>query len=134
MSFAIPAATSVTSLFVTKTDFYAKKDTGEVMATVQALSPIPAGAQGNAKGYEVTEYRADSSVLEHIDLSNGPAVFKFESQVRPVTDRFGRTTNTQVLTKLVSEQTTRRPADVSAEARRLAAEQKGNAGGDSAKS
>ena len=54
MSFAIPAATSITSLFVTKTDYYTKKDTGEVVSAVQALSPIPAGAQGNAKGFEVT--------------------------------------------------------------------------------
>lgn len=103
MSFAIPAATSITSLFVTKTDYYTKKDTGEVMATIQALSPIPAGAQGNAKGFEVTEYRADASVLDQVDLTQGPVVVKFESQVRPVTDRFGRTTNTQVLTKVIND-------------------------------
>ncbi|MFY1021486.1 DNA-binding protein [Ectopseudomonas khazarica] len=103
MAFAIPAATSITSLFVTKTDYYTKKDTGEVMATVQALSPIPAGAQGNAKGYEVTEYRADASVLDQVDLAQGPVSVKFESQIRPVTDRFGRTTNTQVLTKVINE-------------------------------
>lgn len=103
MSFAIPAATSITSLFVTKTDYYTKKDTGEVVAAVQALSPIPAGAQGNAKGFEVTEYRADASVLDQVDLTQGPVVVKFESQVRPVTDRFGRTTNTQVLTKVIAD-------------------------------
>lgn len=103
MSFAIPAATSITSLFVTKTDYYTKKDTGEVVAAVQALSPIPAGAQGNAKGYEVTEYRADASVLDQVDLTQGPVVVKFESQIRPVTDRFGRTTNTQVLTKVIND-------------------------------
>lgn len=103
MSFAIPAATSITSLFVTKTDYYTKKDTGEVVAAVQALSPIPAGVQGNAKGFEVTEYRADASVLDQVDLTQGPVVVKFESQVRPVTDRFGRTTNTQVLTKVIND-------------------------------
>lgn len=37
MQFAIPAATSITSLFVIKTDFYTNKDTGEVRASVQAL-------------------------------------------------------------------------------------------------
>lgn len=108
MSFAIPAATSVTSLFVTKLSWYAKKDTGEVMATIQALSPIPAG-NGNSFGYEVTEYRADSSIIEHIKLDNGPAIYKFESQIRPVTDRFGRTTNTQVLTSVILEQAQRTP-------------------------
>ncbi|MFT0623295.1 DNA-binding protein [Ectopseudomonas guguanensis] len=110
MSFAIPAATSITSLFVTKTDYYTKKDTGEVVAAVQALSPIPAGAQGNAKGFEVTEYRADASVLDQVDLTQGPVVVKFESQVRPVTDRFGRTTNTQVLTKVIADQPQRQAA------------------------
>jgi len=110
MSFAIPAATSITSLFVTKTDYYTKKDTGEVVAAVQALSPIPAGAQGNAKGYEVTEYRADASVLDQVDLTQGPVSVKFESQIRPVTDRFGRTTNTQVLTKVIADQPQRQAA------------------------
>lgn len=99
----IPAATSITSLFVTKTDFYIVKDTAEVRATVQALSPIPEGARGNGKGYELTEYAADASVLDQIDFTSGPGVFKFESQIRPTTDRFGRTTNTQVLTRLIED-------------------------------
>lgn len=107
MQFAIPAATSITLLFVIKTDFYTNKDTGEVRASVQALSPIPEGANGNGKGYEVTEYAADASVLDAIDLSNGPAAFKFESQIRPITNRFGKTTNTQVLTKALVEQAQR---------------------------
>ena len=80
------------------------------MATVQALSPIPTGAQGNAKGYEVTEYRADASVLDQVDLTQGPVSVKFESQIRPVTDRFGRTTNTQVLTKVIVDQQQRQAA------------------------
>lgn len=104
MSFAIPAATSITSLFVIKTDFYTNKETGEVRASVQALSPIPEGANGNGKGYEVTEYAADASVLDAIDLSNGPTSLKFESQIRPITNRFGKTTNTQVLTKALNDQ------------------------------
>lgn len=104
MSFAIPAATSITSLFVVKTDFYTNKDTGEVRASVQALSPIPASANGNARGYEVTEYAADAAILNAIDLSNGPVVARFESQIRPITNRFGKTTNTQVLTALIAEQ------------------------------
>lgn len=104
MSFAIPAATSITSLFVIKTDFYTNKETGEVRASVQALSPIPHGANGNGKGYEVTEYAADASVLDAIDLSNGPTSLKFESQIRPITNRFGKTTNTQVLTKVLNDQ------------------------------
>lgn len=107
MSFAIPAATSITSLFVIKTDFYTNKETGEVRASVQALSPIPEGAQGNGKGYEVTEYAADASVLDAIDLSNGPAAYKFESQIRPIRNSYGKTTNTQVLTKALVEQVQR---------------------------
>lgn len=102
--FAIPSATSITALFVTKTDFYVVKDTGEVRASVQALSPIPEGATGNARGYEITEYSADASILEQIDLSRGPVVYKFESVIRPITNRFGKTTNTQVLTKVVQDQ------------------------------
>ena len=105
--FAIPAATSITSLFVIKTDFYTNKETGEVRASVQALSPIPEGANGNGKGYEVTEYAADASVLDAIDLSSGPTSLKFESQIRPITNRFGKTTNTQVLTKALVEQAQR---------------------------
>ena len=104
MQFAIPAATSITTLFVIKTDFYTNKDTGEVRASVQALSPIPEGANGNGKGFEVTEYAADASVLDAIDLGNGPAAFKFESQIRPITNRFNKTTNTQVLTKVFNDQ------------------------------
>lgn len=99
----IPAATSITSLFVTKTDFYTAKATGEMRATIQGLSPIPEGAYGNGRGYELTEYAADASVLNQIDFSNGPGVYKFESQIRPTTDRFGRTTNTQVLTRLIED-------------------------------
>ncbi|WP_312341169.1 DNA-binding protein [Stutzerimonas nitrititolerans] len=102
--FAIPAATSITSLFVIKKDFYTVKDTGEVRANVQALSPIPAGSNGNAQGFEVTEYAADASCLEQIDLSEGPVALTFESQIRPITNRFGRTTNTQMLVKVVSAQ------------------------------
>lgn len=104
MQFAIPAATSITSLFVIKTDFYTNKDTGEVRASVQALSPIPEGANGNGKGFEVTEYAADASVLDAIDLTQGPVACKFESQIRPLTNRFGKTTNTQVLTKALIDQ------------------------------
>lgn len=100
--FNIPVASSITTLFVIKTDFYVKKGTGEVFANVQALSPIPEGS-GNAQGFEVTEYRADASILEHIDVKTKPALYKFESQIRPVTDRFGRTTNTQMLTSVVVE-------------------------------
>ena len=39
---------------------------------------------------------------------------KFESQVRPVTDRFGRTTNTQVLTKVIPDQPQRQAASQAA--------------------
>lgn len=109
MSFNIPQAQSITALFVTKTDFYTNKETGEVRASVQALSPIPAGAFGNAKGYEITEYSADASVLDGIDLSNGPAIFKFESQIRPITNRFGKTTNTQFLTRILADRPAQQP-------------------------
>lgn len=101
--FVIPAATSVTSLFVTKKSFYTVKDTGEVRANVQALSPIPAGAYGNAEGFEVTEYAADASCLDQIDLTQGPVSLTFESQIRPITDRYGRTTNTQTLIRVVPQ-------------------------------
>lgn len=104
MSFAIPAATSITSLFVTRKSFYTVKDTGEIRANVQALSPIPAGAYGNAEGFELTEYAADPSCLDQIDLSQGrPIVLTFESQIRPITDRYGRTTNTQTLIRVVPQ-------------------------------
>ncbi len=128
MSFAIPSATSITSLFVIKKDFYTVKDTGEVRANVQALSPIPAGSNRNAEGYEVTEYAADASCLEQIDLSQGPVALTFESQVRPITNRFGRTTNTQMLVKVIGDQRQpaaqpRQSADPAVEARKLAAQQ-----------
>jgi len=103
MSFAIPAATSITSLFVTRKSFYTVKDTGEIRANVQALSPIPAGAYGNAEGFEVTEYAADAACLDQIDLTQGPVAMTFESQIRPITDRYGRTTNTQTLTRVVPQ-------------------------------
>ena len=109
----IPSATSITSLFVTKTDFYTNKTSGEVRASVQALSPIPEGVNGNGRGYELTEYNADASVLDQINFDNGPAVFKFESQIRPTTDRFGRTTNTQVLTRLIEDAPVQRNAQQS---------------------
>lgn len=64
-------------------------------ASVQAVSAIPAGANGNAKGFELTEYMAEASVIDQIDFSNGPVLCKFEAEVRPITNRFGKTTNTQ---------------------------------------
>lgn len=124
MSFNIPAATSITSLFVIKTDFYTNKDTGEVRASVQALSPIPAGASGNAKGFEVTEYPADASVLDVIDLAQGPVAMRFESQIRPLTNRFGKTTNTQWLTGVLPEQQIRQPAPTPASQPAKPADQK----------
>ena len=124
MSFNIPAATSITSLFVIKTDFYTNKDTGEVRASVQALSPIPEGVVGNAKGFEVTEYPADASILGVIDLSGGPVAMRFESQIRPQTNRFGKTTNTQWLTGVLPEQQTRQPAPAPASQPAKPADQK----------
>jgi len=132
--FAIPAATSITSLFVIKKDFYTVKDSGEVRANVQALSPIPAGSNGNAQGFEVTEYAADASCLEQIDLSEGPVALTFESQIRPITNRFGRTTNTQMLVKVVSSQpAARQAADPAVEARKLVAQQNAAKAADPAK-
>lgn len=132
--FVIPAATSITSLFVIKKDFYTVKDTGEIRANVQALSPIPAGSNGNAEGFEVTEYAADASCLDQIDLSQGPVSLTFESQIRPITNRFGRTTNTQMLVKVVSGQAaSRQPVDPAAEARKLAAQQAASKSADANK-
>ncbi|MDU7424603.1 MAG: DNA-binding protein, partial [Pseudomonas aeruginosa] len=45
----------VVELWVTKTDTYTSTKTGEIYASVQSIAPIPEGARGNAKGFEISE-------------------------------------------------------------------------------
>ncbi|WP_152226013.1 DNA-binding protein [Pseudomonas sp. SCB32] len=92
----------VVELWVTKTDTYTSTKTGEIYASVQAISPIPDGARGNAKGFEISEYSIDPTLLDGIVFAGSPVLCKFASVVRPTQDRFGRTTNTQFLTELLS--------------------------------
>ncbi len=106
----IPTAKSVTELMVFKTDWYANKDTGVVRASIQAIAAIPADAIGNAKGFELTEYNCDPSVIEFIDFANGPFVGKFEGEMRPISNRFGKTTNTTVFTRLIPAEPAQRTA------------------------
>lgn len=94
-------AKSVTEIWVTKTDTYTSTKTGEIYANVQAISAIPEGARGNAKGFEITEYPIEPSLLDEIVFNGAPVRCKFASVVRPTQDRFGRTTNTQVLVELL---------------------------------
>src|SRR5690606_36147650 len=91
------------TLFVTKTDWYAKKDSGEVRASIQALSPIPQGTPGNARGFELTEFAADPGVLDQIDHDKLPCLVTFQTVVRTMQNRFGGTSNTQVLMAVVPE-------------------------------
>ncbi|WP_371364547.1 DNA-binding protein [Pseudomonas sp. QL9] len=95
-------AKSITEIWVTKTDTYTSKSTGEIYANVQAISAIPPGSRGNAKGYEITEYPVEPTLLDEIVFVDGPVLCKFASVVRPTQDRFGRVTNTQVLVELLA--------------------------------
>lgn len=94
-------AKSVTEIWVTKTDTYTSTKTGEIYANVQAISAIPEGARGNAKGFEITEYPVEPALLDEIVFNGAPVRCKFASVVRPTQDRFGRVTNTQVLVELL---------------------------------
>lgn len=49
----------VVELWVTKTDTYTSTKTGEIYASVQSIAPIPEGARGNAKGFEISEYNIE---------------------------------------------------------------------------
>ena len=64
-------AKSVTEIWVTKTDTYTSKSTGEIYANVQAISAIPPGSRGNAKGYEITEYPIEPTLLDDIVFVDG---------------------------------------------------------------
>ncbi len=90
-------------LWVTKTDTYTSKTTGEEYANIQAIGPIPDGARGNAKGFEITEYSCEPSILPKVVFEGSPVFCKFKSVVRPNKDRFGNITNVQVLTELVED-------------------------------
>ncbi|MBD9630638.1 DNA-binding protein [Pseudomonas sp. PDM19] len=92
----------VVELWVTKTDTYTSTKSGEIFASVQAISPIPETARGNAKGFEISEYNVEPTLLDSIVFEGAPVLCKFASVVRPTQDRFGRTTNTQVLTELLA--------------------------------
>ena len=94
-------AKSITEIWVTKTDTYTSTKTGEIYANVQAISAIPPGSRGNAKGFEITEYPIEPTLLDEIVFKGAPVRCKFASVVRPTQDRFGRVTNTQVLVELL---------------------------------
>lgn len=94
-------AKSITEIWVTKTDTYTSTKTDEIYADVQAISAIPEGARGNAKGFEITEYPVEPTLLDEIVFNGAPLRCKFASVVRPTQDRFGRVTNTQVLVELL---------------------------------
>ncbi|MFK8402948.1 DNA-binding protein [Pseudomonas sp. BGr12] len=92
----------VVELWVTQTDTFTSKTSGEIYASVQAISPIPDGARGNAKGFEITQYDIEPTLLDEIVFTGSPVLCKFATVVRPTKDRFGNTKNTQVLTELLS--------------------------------
>ncbi|MGV8343475.1 hypothetical protein ACV330_14400, partial [Pseudomonas aeruginosa] len=56
----------VVELWVTKTDTYTSTKTGEIYASVQSIAPIPEGARGNAKGFEISEYNIEPTLLDAI--------------------------------------------------------------------
>ncbi len=85
----------VVELWVTKTDTYTSTKTGEIYASVQSIAPIPEGARGNAKGFEISEYNIEPTLLDAIVFEGQPVLCKFASVVRPTQDRFGRITNTR---------------------------------------
>ncbi|MED5608363.1 DNA-binding protein [Pseudomonas sp. JH-2] len=91
----------IVELWVTQTDTYTSSKTGEIFASVQAISPIPEGARGNAKGFEITQYDVEPTLLDGIVFQGQPLRCKFSTVVRPTKDRFGNTKNTQVLTDLL---------------------------------
>lgn len=92
----------IVELWVTQTDTFTSKTSGEIYASVQAISPIPDGARGNAKGFEITQYDIEPTLLDGIVFEGSPVLCKFATVVRPTKDRFGNTKNTQVLTELLS--------------------------------
>ncbi|WP_207887257.1 DNA-binding protein [Pseudomonas sp. 30_B] len=92
----------VVELWVTQTDTFTSKTSGEIYASVQAISPIPEGARGNARGFEITQYDIEPTLLDGIVFEGSPVLCKFATVVRPTKDRFGNTKNTQVLTELLA--------------------------------
>ncbi|OQR37011.1 DNA-binding protein [Pseudomonas sp. T] len=92
----------VVELWVIQTDTFTSKTSGEIYASVQAISPIPDGARGNAKGFEITQYDIEPTLLDAIVFEGSPVLCKFATVVRPTKDRFGNTKNTQVLTELLA--------------------------------
>ncbi|MCG8911305.1 DNA-binding protein [Pseudomonas sp. DP-17] len=92
----------IVELWVTQTDTFTSKTSGEVFASVQAISPIPDGARGNARGFEITQYDIEPTLLDGIVFEGSPVLCRFATVVRPTKDRFGNTKNTQVLTELLA--------------------------------
>ena len=80
----------VVELWVTKTDTYTSTKTGEIYASVQSIAPIPEGARGNAKGFEISEYNIEPTLLDAIVFEGQPVLCKFASVVRPTQDRWRR--------------------------------------------
>ncbi|MFJ3259047.1 DNA-binding protein [Pseudomonas sp. NPDC086581] len=92
----------IVELWVTQTDTFTSKTSGEIFASVQAISPIPDGVRGNARGFEITQYDIEPTLLDGIVFEGSPVLCKFATVVRPTKDRFGNTKNTQVLTELLA--------------------------------
>lgn len=109
MSFQIPTLKSTKTLFVINKDFYAKKDTGEVRVTIEALVPA-GGARPNKKGYSVAAFTADPEVYEALNLDNGPIMVNFESEPRESRNGFGNTTNTDHLLRVIADKSASAPA------------------------
>ncbi|MDU0668140.1 DNA-binding protein, partial [Pseudomonas aeruginosa] len=55
-----------------------------------------------AKGFEISEYNIEPTLLDAIVFEGQPVLCKFASVVRPTKDRFGNITNTQVLVDLLA--------------------------------
>lgn len=106
MMFDIPTAKATLEILVVQSDWYAKKDTGEVFASLQGFSPIPKGSKErpNARGFEFTGYNCDPAVLEQINFDQGPVKMKFETAVRPTRDQYGRIENKQVIVAVVHDE------------------------------
>ncbi len=77
----------VVELWVTKTDTYTSTKTGEIYASVQSIAPIPEGARGNAKGFEISEYNIEPTLLDAIVFEGQPVLCKFASVVRVLSGR-----------------------------------------------
>jgi len=103
MSFQIPTLKSTKTLFVINKDFYVKKDSGEVRASVEVLVPA-GGTRPNKRGYSVASFTAEQEVYDALNLDNGPIMATFETEPRESRNGFGNTTNTDHLVRVIADQ------------------------------